>query len=189
MSVRLHYFSPVNRQSLCNPCLRIANRARLIIFIYLLEFFFPLHITERDKDDQSLTAIDACLYGLNIIMPLMSVELLKYPALCFQYFNLIRIISEFHADKFFELPENLLKTVFQTIELGLNSFGQEIVPLCCYFIRDLAFHIYEQAKAGKPTLQTCKPFLKVSVSTSLCVQVQTGESYSIKKKFDFSFRY
>ena len=147
-----------------------------------------MHITERDKDDQSLTAIDACLYGLNIIMPLMSVELLKYPALCFQYFNLIRIISEFHADKFFELPENLLKTVFQTIELGLNSFGQEIVPLCCYFIRDLAFHIYEQTKAGKPTLQTCKPFLKVSVSTSVCVQVQTGESYR-EKKFDFSFRY
>lgn len=91
----------------------------------------------------------------------MTVELLKYPTLCLQYFKLIRIISELHVDKIFKLPENLLKTIFTTIELGLNSFGQEIVSLCCYFIRDLAFHIYVKAIAGEIPPESPKLFLKV----------------------------
>lgn len=91
----------------------------------------------------------------------MTVELLKYPALCLKYFNLIRIISELHVDKIFKLPENLRKTLFTTVELGLNSFGQEIVPLCCYFIRDLAFHLHVKANEGETPPDSPKPFLKV----------------------------
>ena len=36
---------------------------------------------------QVVTAADVCLLGLNIIMPLMSAELLKFPNLCLQVSN------------------------------------------------------------------------------------------------------
>lgn len=96
----------------------------------------------------------------------MTVDLLKYPPLCLQYYNLIRIISELYADKIIKLPENLLKTLFSTIELGLNSFGQEIIPLCCDFIRDLAYNIHMNATVkGETPPNAPRPFLKVSCYT------------------------
>lgn len=33
---------------------------------------------------QSVTSADVFLYGLNIIMPMMTLELLKFPSLCHQ---------------------------------------------------------------------------------------------------------
>ena len=38
----------------------------------------------HDFTTQVVTAADVCLLGLNIIMPLMSAELLKFPNLCLQ---------------------------------------------------------------------------------------------------------
>ena len=47
----------------------------------------------------SVTAADVCLYGLNIIMPLMSAELLKFPNLCLQYFKTITFVCEIYPEK------------------------------------------------------------------------------------------
>ena len=44
---------------------------------------------EKANGDENVTAADVCLFGLNIIMPLMSAELLKFPSLCLQYFKTI----------------------------------------------------------------------------------------------------
>ena len=48
---------------------------------------------------QVVTAADVCLYGLNIIMPLMSAELLKFPNLCLQYFKTITFVCEIYPEK------------------------------------------------------------------------------------------
>ena len=41
---------------------------------------------------QVVTAADVCLLGLNIIMPLMSAELLKFPNLCLQVSKKFKLI-------------------------------------------------------------------------------------------------
>ncbi|KAK6640921.1 hypothetical protein RUM44_012619 [Polyplax serrata] len=161
----------------------------ILLFMELLgELLFKdaMDLTDPEENSQSLAAIDTCLYGLNLIMPLMTVELLKYPALCLKYFNLIRIISELHVDKIFKLPENLRKTLFTTVELGLNSFGQEIVPLCCYFIRDLAFHLHVKANEGETPPDSPKPFLKLLMNMALsyrlsadCLPGTSGAVYTL----------
>ena len=48
---------------------------------------------------ETVTAADVCLYGLNIIMPLMSAELLKFPNLCLQYFKTITFVCEIYPEK------------------------------------------------------------------------------------------
>lgn len=37
------------------------------------------------------TAGDVCVYGLQIILPLMTIDLLKLPALCSQYYKVFCI--------------------------------------------------------------------------------------------------
>ena len=51
------------------------------------------------ENAETVTAADVCLYGLNIIMPLMSAELLKFPNLCLQYFKTITFVCEIYPEK------------------------------------------------------------------------------------------
>ena len=40
-----------------------------------------------------------CLFGLNIVMPLMTLELLKFPSLCLQYFRTVTLVCEIYPEK------------------------------------------------------------------------------------------
>ena len=49
--------------------------------------------SSADTNDE-VTAAEVCLYGLKIIMPLMTLELLRFPSLCLQYFKTTTLICE-----------------------------------------------------------------------------------------------
>lgn len=55
----------------------------------LLMLVFILTFAEEglSGNENVVTASNVCLYGLNIIMPLMTMDLLKFPSLCLQYFK------------------------------------------------------------------------------------------------------
>ena len=103
---------------------------------------FPFAALENSDGEQTVTAADVCLYGLNIIMPLMTVDLLKFPSLCMQYFKMITFVCEIYPDKVCQLPVDLLKNLLNSIELGLTTFGQDVIVLCTDFIQVLGSHVY-----------------------------------------------
>ena len=95
--------------------------------------------------DDGITAADVCLYGLNIIMPLMSVELLRFPSLCLQYFKTITLVCELYPDKICSLNQCLQKSLIASLEVGLTqSLGMSdtVYSLCCDFIQVLCRHLY-----------------------------------------------
>ena len=79
------------------------------------------------ENGDNVTAADVCLYGLNIIMPLMSAELLKFPNLCLQYFKTITFVCEIYPEKITSLEPNLQKNLVASLELGLASIGVDTV--------------------------------------------------------------
>ena len=46
-----------------------------------------------------VSAAEVCLFGLNIVMPLMTLELLKFPSLCLQYFRTVTLVCEIYPEK------------------------------------------------------------------------------------------
>ena len=95
--------------------------------------------------DDGVTAADVCLYGLNILMPLMSVELLRFPSLCLQYFKTITLVCELYPDKICALNTELQKNLIASLEVGLTqSLGMSdtVYSLCCDFIQVLSRHLY-----------------------------------------------
>ena len=66
------------------------------------------------ENGENVTAADVCLYGLNIIMPLMSAELLKFPNLCLQYFKTITFVCEIYPEKVLSLH------IFSWKKLNIN---------------------------------------------------------------------
>lgn len=80
--------------------------------------FIDLAPSGHGEDQEVVAAADVCLFGLNIIMPLMSRDLLKLPSLCSQYFKMVTFIAEIYPSKVCMLPEELMKVSCQGLPLG-----------------------------------------------------------------------
>jgi hypothetical protein len=129
---------------------------------------------EEANGDENVTAADVCLFGLNIIMPLMSAELLKFPSLCVQYFKTITFVCEIYPEKITSLNPELQKNLVASLELGLTSVGVDTVyTLCCDFIQVLGCYMVRQNKVDTPVYEPMRPFLKLILDLILSQQINS----------------
>lgn len=110
---------------------------------------------------RTVSAADVVLYGVNIVLPLMSQDLLKvkpaptcrcflsvsillfllvntssllpqFPSLCNQYYKLITFICEIFPEKIPQLPEDLFKSLMFSLELGMTSYPTKVSTVHFY---------------------------------------------------------
>ncbi|KAF0299698.1 Exportin-4 [Amphibalanus amphitrite] len=113
------------------------------------------------SDGEDVAAADVCLYGLNTIMPLMSAELLRFPALCSRYFKLITFLCEITPTRILELPESLLDNLLSSVRLGLTEYGPEASALALDFLHQLTSHVVlHQLPPDHRVPQALRPFVK-----------------------------
>jgi len=123
---------------------------------------------------ENVTAADVCLFGLNIIMPLMSAELLKFPSLCLQYFKTITFVCEIYPEKITSLNPDLQKNLVASLELGLTTVGVDTVyTLCCDFIQVLGCYMVRQNTRDSPVYEAMRPFLKLILDLILSQQINS----------------
>ena len=125
--------------------------------------FIDLGPPDANAAEDGVTAADVCLHGLNLVMPLMSAELLKFPKLSLQYFKTITLVCELYPDKISTLNPELQKNLVASLELGLTSIGVDSVyTLCCDFIQVLCCYIQRSNLPDLPIKEPLRPFLKVN---------------------------
>jgi hypothetical protein len=56
---------------------------------------------------------------------------------------------------------DLLKSLLSSIELGLTTFGEDIIILCSDFIQVLGTHIHTSSLQSAPVYEAFRPLLKV----------------------------
>ena len=94
--------------------------------------------TEDNPDEaNTVSAADVCLHGIDIIMPLMTLELLRFPTLCQAYFRTVTLLAEIYPEKICDLGPGLLKNLVTSLELGLSATvgGDTVLQLCCDFVQ------------------------------------------------------
>ncbi|XP_011307073.1 exportin-4-like [Fopius arisanus] len=127
----------------------------------------------QEQQQQPVKPADVFLFGLNIVMPMMTIELLKFPSLCHQYFKMITFVCEIYPKKVCELPSELLQQLMASVELGLFSFGHQITVLCCDIIQVMAKHIYTEVDIGQPRNQLMAPFMNLLMNLILSNQIDS----------------
>ncbi|KAG7189043.1 hypothetical protein KM043_008634 [Ampulex compressa] len=139
------------------------------------EMIYFNRIPFRPNQDQPIPPwiVDVYLCGLNVIMRLMTMDLLKFPSLCLQYFKTITIVCEFYPAKICDLPSELLQQLLASVELGLSSFGHEVSQLCCDVIQILAEYIYKKPNEGEQRNQLMAPFMNQLLSLILSNQIDS----------------
>lgn len=132
-----------------------------------------LSLLEETPVEPNISAADVVLYGLNFIMPLMTIDLLKYPALCTQYYKMITFVNEIYPQKVTQLPEDLFQKLIASIELGFTHFSSDILMLCLDFVQDLAIHIHQNEGQDSRVYQTVMPMLKILMDLILSHQINS----------------
>lgn len=96
-------------------------------------------------------------------MPLMTLELLKFPSLCLQYFKTVTLVCEIYPEKISTLHPDLQQNLIRSLELGLTTIGVDnVFTLCCDFIQVLCCYLLRSKKQDSSIFEALRPFLKVT---------------------------
>jgi len=151
----------------------------ILLFMELLtnllsKDFIDLSPPDAQELDEAVTAADVCLFGLNIIMPLMSEELLKFPSLCLQYFKFITFLCEIFPEKVSGLQADLQQNLVSSLRLGLTSLGVDpVFSLCCDFVQVLGCYMVRNNVRDTPIFEQMRSFLKLFLDLILSHQINS----------------
>ncbi|KAI7838545.1 hypothetical protein COHA_007688 [Chlorella ohadii] len=76
-------------------------------------------------DGEAVDVAQIVFAGLDIIVPLLSPELLKFPKLCRAYFALLAHMLEVYPERMAVLPPNVFQTLVSTLQFGVGATGDD----------------------------------------------------------------
>ncbi|WCJ43784.1 Exportin-4 [Euphorbia peplus] len=88
-------------------------------------------------------------FGLHIVTPLISSELLKYPKLCHDYFSLLSHMLEVYPERVAQLNSEAFAHVLGTLDFGLHHQDPDVVNMCLIALKALASFHYKETCTGK----------------------------------------
>ncbi|KAI9483543.1 MAG: armadillo-type protein [Benjaminiella poitrasii] len=91
---------------------------------------------------------DVVLFGINIIIPMIDLEMLKIPSLCQQYIQLISHLIELFPDKLSGLPAPLFNNLMASLEYGIRHDIPDVNILTLQAIAPLTIWAYHQQLQG-----------------------------------------
>ncbi|XP_048323988.1 uncharacterized protein LOC107412327 isoform X2 [Ziziphus jujuba] len=103
-------------------------------------------------DTQGTNISQVVYFGLHIVTPLISLDLLKYPKLCYDYFSLLSHMLEVYPETVAQLDSESFCRVVASLDFGLHHQDTEIIDMCLRSLRALASYHYGETRAGKAGL-------------------------------------
>ncbi|XP_061366360.1 uncharacterized protein LOC133309585 isoform X2 [Gastrolobium bilobum] len=113
-------------------------------------------LCSKDMIDFSSDSIEAqgtnisqvVYFGLHIITPLISMDLLKYPKLCHDYFSLLSHMLEVYPETFAQLNSEAFAHILGTLDFGLHHQDADVVSKCLRALQALASYHYKEIGTG-----------------------------------------
>ncbi|PRW50955.1 exportin-4 isoform X1 [Chlorella sorokiniana] len=101
-------------------------------------------------DREAVDVAQIVFAGLDIIVPLLSPELLKFPKLCRAYFALLAHMLEVYPERMAVLPPSVFQTLVSTLQFGVGATGDDEVTQAVFeAAAALArFHVQSVAAGG-----------------------------------------
>ena len=96
----------------------------------------------------SADVADVVLFGVNVIIPMIDMEMLKIPNLCQQYVKLISNLIEFFPDKLIGLPADLFNNLIASLGFGVAHDIVDVSILALQAVAPLALWAHNQILAN-----------------------------------------
>ncbi|KAI5070172.1 hypothetical protein GOP47_0014515 [Adiantum capillus-veneris] len=108
--------------------------------------------SDNSTDEENPDIAQVIYLGLHIIIPLISVDLLKYPKLCRQYFTLLAHMLEVYPEKIAKLSKEGFGQVVGALQFGLRHQDIEVVNMSLTALNAIAFYHYQSMCKGEEGL-------------------------------------
>ncbi|KAL5702296.1 hypothetical protein ACHQM5_027530 [Ranunculus cassubicifolius] len=96
------------------------------------------------------TDIGQVIYmGICIVTPLVTLELLKFPKLCHDYFALLSHLLEIYPEKVAQLNAEMFAHLVATLDFGIHNQDTDVVSMCLAALKALATYHYKERAAGR----------------------------------------
>ncbi|XP_056699481.1 uncharacterized protein [Spinacia oleracea] len=99
-------------------------------------------------DSEVISISQVVFVGIHIITPLISIDLLKYPKLCHDYFSLMSHMLEVYPEMVSQLNVEALAHIIATLDFGLRHQDSEVIHMCLRALKALASFHYKEIIAG-----------------------------------------
>ena len=105
--------------------------------------FFDYQGPNDDKEAEAATDVvaDAVLFGMQLIIPYITKDLLQFTKLCDSYFDLVSHVIESYPEKIIVLENNLFRMFMETMAFGLRHFDNTVVRNTLLAIEQFATYI------------------------------------------------
>lgn len=148
------------------------NLVDLMIILQLLNYLLAKNFIEDELVVENVPeTADVVIYGLTNIMPLISIDLLKYPHLCLQYYKTITFFVDMKSHKMCVLHPDFLKQILYSIEIGLVSFGSDVQTLCLDFLQVMGDTVRTDQNPTSFMYSALSGFVKIILDLILTQQV------------------
>eukprot|EP00250_Pteridium_aquilinum_P028115 c36611_g1_i1 orf=157-3681(+) len=108
--------------------------------------------SEENAEAENPDVAQVIYLGLHIIIPLISIDLLKYPKLCRQYFTLLAHMLEVYPEKIAKLSKEGFSQVVGALNFGLRHQDIEVVNMSLTALNAIAFYHYQAVCKGEEGL-------------------------------------
>ncbi|XP_066276643.1 exportin-4-like [Branchiostoma lanceolatum] len=124
--------------------------------------FVDFGSTDDGAGEPSVAPADVVFCGLDFVVPLMSAELLKFPSLCLQYYQLVSLLCEVYPERVPQLPQRLFSNIMASLQLGLSSdYGEDVQKLCLDTLECLAIQCVKSGSTAGQSYQALQHFVQV----------------------------
>ncbi|XP_074292806.1 uncharacterized protein LOC141619685 isoform X2 [Silene latifolia] len=100
-------------------------------------------------ESQGISIGQVVYFGLHIITPLISFDLLKFPKLCREYIALISHMLEVYPELVAQLNSEAFVHILGILDFGLRHQDSDVVDNCLGALKGLASHHHKETLCGK----------------------------------------
>ncbi|GAB4836093.1 hypothetical protein Ancab_001010 [Ancistrocladus abbreviatus] len=100
-------------------------------------------------ESQGISIAQVVYIGLHIITPLISMDMLKYPKLCRDYFSLLSHMLEVYPEMIAQLNSEAFVHILATLDSGLHHQDTEVVDKCLRALKALASFHHKETIASR----------------------------------------
>ncbi|KAI8889382.1 hypothetical protein K501DRAFT_320347 [Backusella circina FSU 941] len=128
--------------------------------------------SQKEQGQSSGKIAEVVLFGINIVIPMIDLEMLKIPSLCQQYIQLISHLIEVFPDKLVGLPEPLFNNLIASLEYGIRHDISDVNISTLHAVTPLSMWVYnnQQQQANIDVLKPALEKLLTALLNSLLFQ-------------------
>lgn len=122
-----------------------------ILTSILTKEYFDFSSDDSGEVSSGQESADVVLYGLNILLPFITPELLKFPELNDHYFKLITFVCEEHTEKICRMPDHLFANIMASLQQGLKECGTDVAKSSLEALSGMAYDLFRDGQQKKTT--------------------------------------